>query len=91
MFRYRLRTLMIVLALTPPIVAFGVRESLRFRRAFAAVAERQDELAMAKSANNGSKSTTAGVRHAQLRLNRQDETARRDSVAYRIVFPVAPK
>ena len=89
--RYRLRTLMFVLAITPPLIAFGAREWSRFRRAFASVVQRQGELAMAKSANNGSPATIAGVRHAQLRLARQDQTARRESVTYRVVFPVAPR
>jgi len=94
MIRYRLRTLLLVLALGPPIVAFGVREWLRFQRAAAAVAERKSELITARAvlvASKGSRNALAGTSHAQLRLARQDEAARRESLVYRVVFPVAPK
>jgi len=92
--RYRLRTLMIVLALGPPIVAIGVREWLRFQPAAAAVAERNRELITARAvlvASKGSRNALAGTRHAQLRLAREDEAARRESLVYRVMFPVAPK
>ena len=94
MLRYRLRTLMIVLALGPLVLSVGVREWRNFQRVFPKVAERKSELAKSRAAlmaGKGSRQTLAGVRHAQLRLARQDQAARRESVAYRVIFPVTPK
>src|SRR5262245_53465489 len=96
--RYRLRTLLIQLALLPPLLAIGRSEWLRFSRVRALVKDREAELVMARQAHTagppikiGFRTTLSGVRHAQLRLAREDAAARRESVAYRMLFPVAPK
>jgi hypothetical protein len=88
MFRYSLRTLLILLAIGPPLVA-GVwwlgpwAEWSKYSEARAAVAVRQSEMNLANKRNNGSRLTLAGVRHARLRLEREETRAAEQSWLYR--------
>ena len=90
--RYRLRTLLILLALIPPLMAISWSEWLRYSRARALRFQRQTELAAARQSlaggsQIGSKKSLSNVRRAQLNLSRQDESARRESTAYRLLAP----
>jgi hypothetical protein len=85
--RFRLRTLMIVMTLGGPLCAWGWKESQSYRQATEPVFVRQDELRMAKSRDNGSRLTMAAVRHAELRLKRQQTSARQESRVYWLLAP----
>jgi len=78
---------MILLALGPMLLAFGWIEWPPYYHARVSVAQRQSELAMAKSRNNGSSAALAGIRHATLRLAREEAAARDESIIYRALFP----
>ena len=85
--RFRLRTLLILLAVGPPVLAWGWRDSRQYRAARATVSARQAELAFARSQKLN---RNAAERHAQLRLNREDTAARLKSILYSVLVPVTP-
>jgi hypothetical protein len=87
MFRFRLRTLLIVLAILPPLCAWlwTNPEWERYQRAKANVDSRKSELARAKALPAGTRKSKAALRHAELRLKRDDAYARETSVLYRIL------
>src|SRR5436190_6978041 len=83
--RCRLHTLLIVLALGPPVLALVWRawtfsEWQTYLRP--TVAARKVEWDAAKSLNDGSRLTMAGERHAALRYRREDAAARKESALY---------
>ena len=91
--RYRLRTLLIVLALGPPMLAgpwwlwrSGQLAGLLKPR----VAARRAEWDFAKGLDNGTKQTKAAVRHSELRYRREDTMARKESALYRALVPAIP-
>jgi hypothetical protein len=89
--RYKLRTLLIVLALGPPFAALVISVAVSTPWQIylnRSVAERMDELNTAKSLNNGSRLTMAAERHATLRYKRTDAEARKQSALYRAIVPV---
>jgi hypothetical protein len=93
--RYRLRTLLILLALMPPALAWlwMTPEWDRYQSARTIVQARTDEVARARAVpapKNGSVAAiryAAAVRHAELRYVRADADARRKSVLYRFLAP----
>jgi hypothetical protein len=89
--RYRLRTLLILLAVGPPMIAATVPRWQQYAAIRHVVAARQSEARQAKAIHNGSRLTAAGVRHAQLRLQREDARARQKSILYRVLVPIAPR
>jgi hypothetical protein len=93
MFRYKLRTLLIVMALGPPLLALAcwAWTSMDWRTYLRpTVAARKYEWDAARSLNYGSPRTMAGERHAELRYKREDELARRESTVYRVLVPRVP-
>jgi hypothetical protein len=88
--RYRLRTLLIVMLLSGPLSAWGWKEWQRYSKVVGPLQARQSELRRAKALNNGSRQTKAGLRHAELRVQRDQQAARQSSVFYRLVSVVAP-
>jgi hypothetical protein len=91
--RFRLRTLLIVLALGPPVLALVCRVwtfSEWQTYLSPAVAARKYEWDAAKSLNDGSRQTMAGERHAALRYKREDAAARKESALYRVLVPPVP-
>jgi hypothetical protein len=91
--QFRLRTLLIVLALGPPALAFVWRawtfsEWQTYLRP--TVAARKYEWDAAKSRNDGSRLMMAGERHAALRYRREDAVARKESALYRVLVPSVP-
>src|SRR4051794_39661568 len=91
--RFRLRTLLILMAVGPPLLVCGCRawtlidwqSHLR-----PTVAERRLEVELAKGLDDGSNLTKAGVRHAELRYRREDTMARKESALYRALVPAIP-
>jgi hypothetical protein len=93
MLRYKLRTLLILLAVGPPLLVWSCRAWMLIdwqAHLRPTVAERRIELEFAKGLDNGSNLTKAGVRHAELRYKREDARARKDSALYRTLVPAMP-
>ena len=91
--RYRLRTLLILMAVGPPLLVWGCRAWMLIdwqARLRPSVAERRAELEFAKGLDNGTKQTKAGVHHAELRYRREDTIARKQSALYRALVPAIP-
>ena len=92
--QFRLRTLLIIAALAPPLIAVvgSVWTSVDLQRWLRpTVAARKLEWDSAKLLNNGSRRTMAGQRHAELRYRREDAAARKESALYRTLVPAIPK
>jgi hypothetical protein len=91
--RYRLRTLLMIVTLGPPLVALAcwTWTSIDWRTWLRpSAADRKYEWDAAKSRSDGSPRELAGVRHAELRYQREDEFARKESVLYRVFVPSVP-
>jgi hypothetical protein len=91
--QYRLRTLLIVVAIGPPMLALSWRawtflEWQTYLRP--TVAARKMEWNAAKSRSDGSRREMAGQRHAELRYRREDAAARKESALYRVLVPSVP-
>ncbi len=87
--RYRLRTLLIVLALGPPLLAWlwTTPEWEKYRTARANVEARRLELTIAKALPGGTRQSLAALRHTELRYVRADAQARDTSLLYRALAP----
>ena len=92
--RYRLRTLLIVMLLGGPFVAWSYKtwpwvaaDWQAYRTARAAITARRAELAFVKARSTGSRGSQAALRHSELRLRREDEWARKRSTIYRLITP----